>query len=218
MANLRTISQFKTRLAGGGARPNLFEVHIPSFPVAANSAGANWTGEVQEDFRFLCKAAALPASNNGVVDVPFRGRILKVAGDRTFDTWTVTIINDEDFLIRSQFEYWMNAINKLTNNSGATNPASYMVDAHVSQLGRGQNKEATQNNPTTANQTALRTYTFKDIFPTNISQIDLSYDTGDTIEEFTVEFQVNYFTVGGNMEATSGSDTVAGDQANVVVS
>lgn len=218
MANLKTISQFKSRLAGGGARPNLFEVHIPSFPTAANEAGADWTSEAQEDFRFLCKAAALPASNNGVIDVPFRGRILKVAGDRTFDTWTVTVINDEDFVIRTQFEYWMNAINKLTNNSGATNPDSYMVDAHVSQLGRGQFKEATTNNPNTSDQTPLRTYTFKDIFPTNISQIDLSYDTGDTIEEFTVEFQVNYFTVGGSLEAASGSETTSGDQANEVVS
>ena len=177
MANLKTISDFKSKLAGGGARPNLFEVHIPSFPDAANASGADWETEAREDFRFLCKAAALPASNNGVIDVPFRGRILKVAGDRTFDTWTVTIINDEDFIIRTQFEHWMNGINKLTNNSGATNPSSYMVDAHVSQLGRGQAKEATTNNATTADQTPLRTYTFKDIFPTNISNIDLSYDT-----------------------------------------
>ena len=218
MANLKTISQFKTRLAGGGARPNLFEVHIPTFPSAATTAGAAWSSEEQTDFRFLCKAANLPASNNGVIDVPFRGRILKVAGDRTFDTWTVTVINDEDFLLRTQFEYWMNAINKLTNNSGATNPASYMCDAHVSQLGRGVLKEATQNNGTTADQTALRTYTFKDIFPTQISQIDLSYDTGDTIEEFTVEFQVNYFTIGGSMEAASGSETTSGDQKGSVVS
>jgi len=218
MANLKTISQFKTRLAGGGARPNLFEVHIPTFPTAAAAAGAAWSSEEQTDFRFLCKAANLPASNNGVIDVPFRGRILKVAGDRTFDTWTVTIINDEDFLLRTQFEYWMNAINKLTNNSGATNPASYMCDAHVSQLGRGVLKEATRNNASTADQTALRTYTFKDIFPTQISQIDLSYDTGDTIEEFTVEFQVNYFTIGGSMEAASGSETTSGDQKGSVVS
>ena len=217
MANLKTIKNFKTRLAGGGARPNLFEVHIPSFPVAATESGADWVTEAQEDFRFLCKAAALPASNNGVIDVPFRGRILKVAGDRTFDTWTVTVINDEDFVIRSQFEHWMNGINKLTNNSGATNPSSYMVDAHVSQLGRGKLKEATTNNEDTSDQSPLRTYTFKDIFPTNISQIDLSYDTGDTIEEFTVEFQVNYFTVGGSLEAASGSDTAAGDQTGNVV-
>ena len=93
-----------------------------------------------------------------------------------------------------------------------------MVDAHVSQLGKGVLKEATQNNATTSSQIALRTYTFKDIFPTNISQIDLSYDTGDTIEEFTVEFQVNYFTIGGSMEATSGSETTSGDQRTLVVS
>ena len=219
MANLKKISDFKTRLAGGGARPNLFEVNIPSFPDAALASGAVWDNtEAKADFRFLCKAAALPASNNGVIDVPFRGRILKVAGDRTFDTWTVTVINDEDFIIRTQFEHWMNGINKLTNNSGATNPGSYMRDAHVSQLGRGQQANATTNNASGDDQTPLRTYTFKDIFPTNISQIDLSYDTGDTIEEFTVEFQVNYFTVGGSLEAASGSETTSGDQNGVVVS
>ena len=98
---IRTISNFKTALAGGAARPNLFEVSIPSFPSFVN----NWN---DEKFNFLCKSAAMPASNVAPIDVPFRGRILKVAGDRTFDTWTVTIINDEDFQLRSAFEKWMN--------------------------------------------------------------------------------------------------------------
>ena len=207
----QTIADFKSRLIGGGARPNLFEVELTTLPASVQG----WDADT---FKFMCKAANLPAQNIASIDVPFRGRILKVAGDRTFDTWTVTVINDEDFIIRTQFEKWMNGINKLTNNSGATNPSSYMVDAHVSQLGRGQQKEATQNNANGADQTPLRTYTFKDIFPTNISQIDLSYDTGDTIEEFTVEFQVNYFTIGGSLEAASGSDTTSGDQNGEVVS
>lgn len=204
---LRTISNFKSKLAGGGARPNLFEVDIPAFPTSAleSENPAQWGSTVQETFRFLCKAAALPASNIAPIDVPFRGRILKVAGDRTFDTWTVTVINDEDFILRTQFEAWMNSISKLDNASGATNPSSYMTDAYVYQLGRGYNsgKFSTTSDGTDAagaggnvSSPKLRSYRFYDIFPSNVSQIDLSYDTGDTIEEFTVEFQVQYWTAG----------------------
>jgi hypothetical protein len=185
---IRTISNFKSALAGGAARPNLFEVSIPTFPSFVN----NWK---DEKFNFLCKAAALPASNVAPIDVPFRGRILKVAGDRTFDTWTVTVINDEDFLIRTKFEEWMNQINKLNNGTGATNPTTYMKDAYVYQLGRGRTKESLANT-NEGSQEPLRVYKFYDIFPTNISQIELSYDTSDTIEEFTVEFQVQWWSAG----------------------
>ena len=110
MSTLRTITDFKTALAGGGARPNLFEVDIPVIP--AVSEGIDWDADT---FKFLCKAAALPASNVAPIEVPFRGRTLKIAGDRTFDTWTVTVINDEDFKLRSAFELWMNGISKLEN-------------------------------------------------------------------------------------------------------
>ena len=209
MTTLRTITGFRTALAGGGARPNLFEVNIPGFPVAAGGAGT-WTNDINQNFRFLCKSAALPASNIAPVDVPFRGRILKVAGDRTFDTWTVTIINDENFRIRTAFETWMNGMSKLNNATGATSPNSYMQDAWVYQLGRGAGQGATGIEQTTnftpaadneqgGNGTAintLRAYRFYGIFPTNISQIDLSYDSSDTIEEYTVEFQVQYWTAG----------------------
>lgn len=210
MSTLRTITNFKSRLAGGGARPNLFEVSIPNFPIAA--LGSNWDNET---FQFLCKAAALPASNVAPIDVPFRGRILKVAGDRTFDTWTVTVINDENFRLRTAFEQWMNGMSKLDNATGATNPASYMSNAIVHQLGRGAGtRESTSN--TTANGgtsvTPLRTYKFYDIFPTNVSQIDLSYDTSDTIEEYTVEFQVQYWSAGST--ADTGAST---DATNVVI-
>jgi len=201
MSTLRTITAFKSKLAGGGARPNLFEVEIPSFPVAA---GANvWrTGSDQEadTFKFLCKAAQLPASNIAPIDVPFRGRILKVAGDRTFDTWTVTVINDENFLLRNAFEVWMQGISKNSNNTGATNPGSYMTYALVHQLGRGADRgiESTTNSPAADGTaiTPLKTYTFYDIFPTNISAIDLSYDSSDAIEEYTVEFQIQYWEPG----------------------
>jgi hypothetical protein len=111
MSTLRTITGFKERLAGGGARPNLFEVEIPTFP-----EGITWgtaSGQEAQTFSFLCKAAQLPASNVSPIDVPFRGRILKVAGDRTFDPWTVTIINDEDFKLRTAFEKWVNLLSQL---------------------------------------------------------------------------------------------------------
>ena len=212
MSTLRTITDFKTALQGGGARPNLFEVDIASIP--AVTEGIDWDADT---FKFLCKAAALPASNVAPIDVPFRGRILKVAGDRTFDTWTVTVINDEDFKLRSAFELWMNGISKLDNNTGATQPSSYMANAIVHQLGRGADKgRHSTTNSDIAGGTAikpLRTYMFNDIFPTNISQIDLSYDTGDTIEEYTVEFQVQYWTAGSGQ--ISGGAT---DQAGVSIS
>ena len=146
--------------------------------------------------QFLCKATALPASNIANIDVPFRGRILKVAGDRTIDTWTITVINDEDFLIRNHMEDWMNGISKLDNNTGATSPSAYMADANVIQLGHGAGKgiKSTENQSDSSQLAqGLRRYKFFDIFPTNVSTIDLSYDSTDTIEEYTVEFQVQYW-------------------------
>lgn len=201
MSTLRTITAFKSKLAGGGARPNLFEVEIPSFPVAA---GQNvWrTGDNQEadTFKFLCKTAQLPASNIAEIAVPFRGRTLKVAGDRTFDTWTVSVINDENFLLRNAFEAWMQGISKNSNNTGATNPGSYMTYALVHQLGRGADKgiQSTTNSDAANGSTItpLKTYTFYDIFPTEVSAIDLSYDNSDVIEEFSVTFQVQYWEPG----------------------
>ncbi len=185
MARLKTISQFKSALSGGGARPNLFEVELTTFP-----AGISWDAD---KFKYLCKAAALPASNISPIDVPFRGRIFKVAGDRTIDTWTVTIINDEDFKLRRAFEAWTELIAKLDNNLGATQPAAYMSNATVYQLGRGAQINSTTN--AGSDSSILAAYNFVDIFPTSVSNIDLSYDSGDTIEEFTVEFQVQSYEI-----------------------
>ena len=189
----RTISDFKSRLVGGGARPNLFEVRMTDLPDFVD----DWPSET---FQFMCKAAALPASNIAAIDVPFRGRIFKVAGDRTIDTWTITIINDEDFRIRNAMEAWMDGIAKLSNNLGATNPSAYMRNATVFQLGRGANPRS--ENADGDRNAVLAEYEFIDMFPTNISQIDLSYDSSDTIEEFTVEFQVQSF----NLNASGGPD------------
>ena len=199
MSTLRTLSKFHSRLQGGGARPNLFEVRIDAFPAAAlnSTPKATWGKTEQEDFSILCKAANLPASNIASIDVPFRGRTLKVAGDRTIDNWTVTIINDENFAIRNVMEAWMNSIARLSNNTGATRPEAYMVDAEVHQLGRGYSSGVSSGkNSSTAGDTKvtpLKSYKFIDIFPVSVAAIDLSYDSSDTIEEFTVEFAVQSF-------------------------
>ena len=209
MATIKSLSQFKSQLIGGGARPNLFEVSV-EFPAAVNQfiQQDGGTGFDANNFNFMCKAAQLPASTITPIEVPFRGRTLKVAGDRTFDTWTVTIINDENFQLRTAFELWMNAMSKLENNTGATNPTSYMANAFVHQLGRGasQGRESTQNSDTAGGSgiTPLRSYKFNDIFPTNVAQIDVSYDSTDTIEEYTVEFQVQYWeALGSDQTATA---------------
>jgi len=184
----KTISQFKAAMVGGGARPNLFEVELTTLPDGI----AGWDAD---NFRFMCKAAALPAQNVASIDVPFRGRIFKVAGDRTIDTWTVTVINDEGFLLRTAFEAWSNLIANLDTNLGATSPDAYMRNAKVYQLGRGSSL-ASRDSTGSAN-VVLKEYEFIDIFPTNVSQIDVSYDSGDTIEEFTVEFQVQSINTTG---------------------
>ena len=186
---VRTISDFKSKLTGGGARPNLFEVEL-AFPDAVAI-----DNDVLQKARFLVKAAALPASTIANIDIPFRGRILKIAGDRTFETWTITVINDVDFSIRSAFEKWMNAINKMTDGTGLTNPIDYQKDAIVKQLDR--------------DGSLLRSYKFWDIFPTNISTIDLNYETTDTIQEFTVELQVHYWEAFRGTSAQAGGEDIS---------
>jgi hypothetical protein len=183
----QTISNFKSSLVGGGARPNLFEVELTTLP-----------GDIAWDatnFKFMCKAAQLPGQTIASIDVPFRGRTFKVAGDRTIDVWTVTIINDENFAYRNAFEAWTELIAKLDTNIGATDPSAYMRNARVYQLGRGSTASS-KNNTGSANA-VLKEYEFIDIFPTSVAPIDLSYDSSDTIEEFTVEFQVQSINVTG---------------------
>ena len=179
----KTISKFKSALTGGGARPNLFEVELTTLP-----AGIDWDST---SFSYMCKAASLPASNVANIDIPFRGRIFKVAGDRTIDPWTVTVINDEQFKLRNAFEQWADLIAKLENNMGATNPEAYMVSGKVYQLGRGASPDS-KTNSGTANS-VLKEYEFYNIWPSTVAAIDLSYDSTDTIEDFTVDFQVQSF-------------------------
>jgi hypothetical protein len=165
-----SVDDFKAKLKGGGARPNLFKATI-NFPAYAN-------GDV-EITSFMCEAAQLPGSTMGIITVPFRGRQLKIAGDRTFEVWTPTIINDTDFRVRDAMERWMNGINAHSANTGLTAPIDYEADLVVEQLDR--------------DETVLKTYTFRGCFPTAISPIDLAYGTNDEIERFSVEFQVQYW-------------------------
>ena len=180
MASLRTISQFKSQLTGGGARPNLFEVDLGGSIVSWGTEGT-----AQEDFKFLCKATSMPTQTIGSVDVPFRGRILKVAGDRTFEPWSVTVINDESFNLRSVFETWGNKINGLHDGLGIVTPEEYMGSGTIKQLSR----------TTDSAKTVLQSYKVQDIWPSEIGSIDLSYESSDAIEEFTVTFQVQYMSI-----------------------
>ena len=203
MAETRTLSQFKSKLAGGAARPNLFEVSIPSFPASVVDAWGSGDDGENGVFKFLCKAAQLPASTVSEVPVPFRGRQLKVAGDRTFAPWTVTVINDEDFRLRTAFERWANVLSKLDDATGVSNPTSYMTDAYVQQLGRGATQFSVSNDG--GESSILRTYKFYDIFPTEIGAIELNYDTTNDIETFQVTFQVQYFTIGDSLQSNGGN-------------
>ena len=164
------VDDFKSKLSGGGARPNLFKATI-NFP--------SYAGGDVEFTSFMVKGAGLPASTVNVIEIPFRGRQLKIAGDRTFESWTITVLNDVDMKVRNSFETWMNGINEHTNNTGLSNPQDYQADLIVEQLDKNGN--------------ITKRYDLRGAFPVNISQIDLSYDTGDAIEEFTVELQYQYW-------------------------
>lgn len=184
MAINSRVSEFLDKIQQG-VRPNMFLCDF-EFP------GNNRPGTTEIDLvNIMCKSAALPASNLGVIEVPFRGRTVKIAGDRTFDTWTATFINDKDFKIRQFMEKWMENINKHDDNTAvAVVPevtTGYTGNILVKQLERDAN----------ATGSVLRQYKLWDVFPTNISQIDLAYDSNDQIEDFTVEFQLQYWTVDG---------------------
>lgn len=197
------IDDFKSAMPGGGARPNLFRVR-GSFPnggssvlgtaigavagAAGNAVGAALAGASNilggggpaRQVEFLCKGASLPASNIGVIEVPFRGRQLKVPGDRTFTEWSLTIINDTDFQIRNAFEQWMDLINSHVQNIGPSGLLQVQQNWTVEQLDRSGS--------------ILKTYEINSCFPTEVSAIDLSFDSSDSIEEYTVTMQYQYWT------------------------
>jgi hypothetical protein len=171
------INEFKSQLVGGGARNSLFQVQITN-PI---------TGVADFKMPFMVKAASIPASNLGTMEVPYMGRKIKYPGDRTFEDWQVTIINDEDFLIRNAMEAWSNAINSHASNTRLL-PSQYKSDAQVIQFGK--------------DGTPIRQYTFQGITPVQIGAIELGWETVDTIEEFTVSFQYDLWTVDGGNTGT----------------
>ena len=181
----RDITNFRQRLNKGGVRSNLFEVEIKDIPGGGQ--------DVQDEVRFLVKAAEIPASNIGNIPVPFRGRVLPVAGDRTFDPWTVTIINN-DFKIRDTMERWSNFINDMVLANGSVDPASYQKGALVKQLSR---EAASGDKPE-----ILRQYNFVGIYPNVISNIPLDYGATDQIEEFQVTFNYLFYEIVGGADGT----------------
>ena len=187
--NERSIDSFKSRLVQGGARPNLFEVEM-DFP----SGVGIFDEEIENTrHRMMIKGAQLPASNIAEVVVPFRGRQLKVAGDRRFDPWTITIINDGDFKLREAFERWSNFIIKVSDGSGTINPSDYFADWIVNQLGRASTDLNTRGENSGATLPVLRRYQMHGCWPSQVSPIELSYDTADVIEEFQVTLQVQWW-------------------------
>tara|TARA_B100000927_G_C16301832_1_gene403784 strand:+ start:115 stop:705 length:591 start_codon:yes stop_codon:yes gene_type:complete len=187
--NTRNITEFRSRLTGGGARSNLFEVSI-DFPDLAIDKRL-----VTDKVPFLVKAAEIPASNLGNIPVPYRGRVLPIAGDRTFDPWTVTIINDNDFIIRDAMEKWSNSINDLQTAQGTINPEVYQRSALVKQLSR-------QGTGPGDDEKILRQYRFEGIYPNTVSSIPLDFGATDQIEEFQVTFNYLFYEVAGGADGT----------------
>ena len=170
MAN---IDDFKANLIGGGARANQFRVTITPPPGIAIGLDVRRTS-------FLVRSSNLPAQTLGEITVPFRGRNIYIAGDRTFDeTWTTTFLNDTDFMVRNAMERWSNGINDLADNTGVVAPADYQTDLTVEQLDR--------------DDTVLKTYIFRSAWPTTIAAIELTSDTADAIEEFEVTWRYQHF-------------------------
>jgi len=192
------VSKFLTTI-GQGVKPNMFLVDI-FFPTDVKLASAD-----QSLVNILCKSAALPGSNLGVIEVPFRGRTVKIAGDRTFDTWSVTFFNDKDFKSRAFFELWMDNINTHEANTAPlfrpqSSAGGYMANLEVRQLEKTKAE----------NGEVIRTYKLWHCFPTSVGQIDLAYDSNDQIEEFTVEFQMSYWTATGEGARTGSSNVKVG--------
>lgn len=162
--------------SGDGARPTLFAVTI-NWPDGVSAAGANVTAPL------LIKSTTIPQMNLGQIEVPFMGRTVKVAGDRTFDDWETTIINDQGYLVRSRLEAWNNAINGMRSNAQSLPPLGYRSTANVIQFDRSG--------------IPIRTYNMVNIWPQTIDSIDLDWESTDTIEEFSVTWAYDYFTASG---------------------
>ncbi len=170
------IDDFKANLIGGGARANQFRVTITPPPGIAIGLDVRRSS-------FLAKASNLPGQTLGEIAIPFRGRNIYIAGDREFETWTTTFINDTDFMVRNAMERWMNGINDTIENTGVSSPAEYTADLFVEQLDR--------------DDTILKSYIFRNAYPLTTAQIDVAADTTNTIEEFEVTWRYQHFEASG---------------------
>ena len=179
----KSIENFKSALANGGVRPTMFSVEITFPQIVVNNQA-----ELNEKALFLVKAATLPGSQIGIIDVPFRGRKLKVSGDRNFADWQTTIVNDTDFKLCRAMEKWSEVIQNMNFAIGENELENYFATAEVRQLDR-QGKQ-------------LRVYEFNGIWPNNIADIPLSFETQDTIEEYDVAFCVQYWHAAGKSAET----------------
>ena len=171
------INDFKSKLRGGGARANQFRVTITPPPGIAIGLDVRRTS-------FLARSSSLPAMTLSELTIPFRGRNIYIAGDRTFeDTWTTIFMNDTDFMIRTAMERWSNGINDLADNTGVISPADYQSDLTVEQLDR--------------DDTVLKSYIFRSAWPTTLGAIELTSDAADAIEEFEVTWRYQHFEASG---------------------
>lgn len=169
-----SIQTFKSSMQGGGARANQFRVEV-SFPSIVNG-----TSDAARKTQFLCHAATLPGSAVGIAMANYRGREVPLAGERTFQPWTINVYNDTDFLIRDAFESWSNKINDVKENTGVTNPMLYTASVTVHQLDR--------------NEAILKSYTLFDAWPTQIGEIQLDFSQNQQIESFPITFVYSYWT------------------------
>jgi len=178
-AETRSVGSFMNHFKGGGARANLFRVTMTA---SSGKGGADVIDA--KTLSFLCKSASIPASTVGVVEVPFRGRTVKVSGDRTYENWSITVYSDEDMKLRGQFEDWMAKIsshegNYSTNSTVSASGENYMSNLYVEQLGR--------------NDEVIGKWHFVNAWPANLGAIELSYDSNDAVEEFEVELAYQYW-------------------------
>ena len=174
-----TIQDFRGKaLTNAGARANLFDVKIFDIPLMDKTAAA--------EFEFSCKAAAIPAMAVGTIDVPYFGRVIKVPGNKTFENWTVTIINDEDFKIRNGFEKWIAAMGTHDKNVAT-------IGTDFTASGGTLFGNATVKHYNKSNDKTIAEYKFVNMFPVSLSEIALGWDANDAIEEFTCEFAYDYW-------------------------
>ena len=184
-----SIHAFKEKMTYDGARPNLFKVML-----TGSSTYEGFKAAAEAD-SFMIRASSLPGSTLGTAVVPYFGREVKFAGNRTFADWTVTVINDEHFSLRGRLEAWMSNINAHETNKRIK--SSYAVTASVAQLSK------------TGVAEALRTYTFKNLFPIDLSEITLDWGDNDSIEEFTCTFAYDYWTADSSGSGAAAKSTPA---------